>query len=234
MRSLRSSSGLTELLLTTKPSTAVLCEVARRCCEVYRVTGQATTPAEYYEKIELHHGKHRRTVATAESNSVPSRPHILGTRRSYPPVATRHRYHRTDPHNGSRGEQPGPTRRARQRTDPRQPGTGDTQPAAGRGLPHSRTQPVPEIALPMSFRIQQSPTSQCPHLARRGDSRRASITWLSWTLIIPVLLALWIHRLRTDVTEAGLPSSAPSAPKIWNGTGSRPPVPQMVGTGSAR
>jgi hypothetical protein len=32
----------------------------------------------------------------------------------------------------------------------------------------------------------------------------ASLPYLGWTLIIPVLVALWIHRLRTIVTEEGV------------------------------
>jgi hypothetical protein len=32
----------------------------------------------------------------------------------------------------------------------------------------------------------------------------ASLRYLGWTLVVPVLLALWIHRLRTIVTEDGV------------------------------
>lgn len=31
-----------------------------------------------------------------------------------------------------------------------------------------------------------------------------SIVYLGWTLVIPILLAFWIHRLRTVVTEEGV------------------------------
>jgi hypothetical protein len=34
----------------------------------------------------------------------------------------------------------------------------------------------------------------------------ASLRYLGWTLVIPVLVALWIHRLRTIVTEEGVTS----------------------------
>ncbi|CAM3280915.1 PH domain-containing protein [Williamsia muralis] len=32
----------------------------------------------------------------------------------------------------------------------------------------------------------------------------ASLRYLGWTLVVPILLALWIHRLRTIVTEDGV------------------------------
>jgi hypothetical protein len=32
----------------------------------------------------------------------------------------------------------------------------------------------------------------------------ASLRYLGWTLLVPVLLALWIHRLRTIVTDEGV------------------------------
>ncbi len=83
---------------------------------------------------------------------------------------------------------------------------GDTQPAAGRGpSPTAGRGPSPEIALPMSFRINKLAYFSVPLTVLVAVILAgASITWLSWTLIIPVLLALWIHRLRTDVTETGL------------------------------
>ena len=79
------------------------------------------------------------------------------------------------------------------------------------GTPQPATEPapertaVPEIELPVSFRINKlAYFSVPPALIVAVILAGASIAWLSWTLIIPVLLALWIHRLRTDITDTGL------------------------------
>ncbi|GAB03996.1 PH domain-containing protein [Gordonia amarae] len=78
----------------------------------------------------------------------------------------------------------------------------DTEPTAA---DPTDTAAAPEIELPVSFRISKlAYFSVPPTLIVAVILAGASIAWLSWTLIIPVLLALWIHRLRTDITETGL------------------------------
>lgn len=83
---------------------------------------------------------------------------------------------------------------------------GDARPAAGQGSsPEIAQGSSPEITLPVSFRINKLAYFSVPlTLLVAVILAGASLTWLSWTLIIPVLLALWIHRLRTDVTDTGL------------------------------
>ena len=80
----------------------------------------------------------------------------------------------------------------------------DTEPTAADPT-GTDTATAPEITLPVSFRINKlAYFSVLPALIVAVILAGASVAWLSWTLIVPVLLALWIHRLRTDITETGL------------------------------
>ncbi|MBD0024188.1 PH domain-containing protein [Gordonia pseudamarae] len=61
------------------------------------------------------------------------------------------------------------------------------------------------IALPVSFHISKLAYFTIPlTLLVAVILAGASVVWLGWTIIVPVLLLLWIRRVRTDVTDTGL------------------------------
>jgi hypothetical protein len=62
-----------------------------------------------------------------------------------------------------------------------------------------------ELALPQVFRLSKLayfavPAALLVALILAGTS----LAWLGWTFVLPVLLAVWIGRIRTVVTEDGL------------------------------
>ncbi|GAA1480973.1 PH domain-containing protein [Gordonia sinesedis] len=62
-----------------------------------------------------------------------------------------------------------------------------------------------DIPLPQVFRIQKVAYFTVPMvLVVTIILSGASLVWLGWTLVLPVLLAIWIGRIRTIVTEDGL------------------------------
>ncbi|WP_343287174.1 PH domain-containing protein [Gordonia sp. SID5947] len=64
---------------------------------------------------------------------------------------------------------------------------------------------VPEVELPQTFRIQRIAYFAVPMMfIVTVILAGASLVWLGWTLILPVLLGWWIVRIRTVVTEDGL------------------------------
>lgn len=70
---------------------------------------------------------------------------------------------------------------------------------------HDETSAPEVVELPQVFRVQKLayftiPAAFIVVIILAG----ASLVWLGWTLILPVLLALWIARVRTVVTEAGI------------------------------
>ena len=62
-----------------------------------------------------------------------------------------------------------------------------------------------EIALPQTFRFNGLTYFTVPMaLLVAFILAGASLTWLGWTLILPVLLAVWIARVKTVVTDDGI------------------------------
>ncbi|WAC56053.1 PH domain-containing protein [Gordonia sp. SL306] len=63
----------------------------------------------------------------------------------------------------------------------------------------------PEVELPQTFRIQRIAYFAVPMMfIVTVILAGASLVWLGWTLVLPVLLGWWIVRIRTVVTEDGL------------------------------
>ncbi|MGC5256669.1 PH domain-containing protein [Gordonia sp. DT218] len=63
----------------------------------------------------------------------------------------------------------------------------------------------PELELPQTFRIQRIAYFAVPMMfIVTVILAGASLVWLGWTLVLPVLLGWWIVRIRTVVTEDGL------------------------------
>ncbi|MDY6807408.1 MAG: PH domain-containing protein [Actinomycetota bacterium] len=64
---------------------------------------------------------------------------------------------------------------------------------------------APALELPQTFRIQRLAYFAVPMMfVVTVILAGASLVWLGWTLILPVLLGWWIVRIRTVVTEEGL------------------------------
>lgn len=62
----------------------------------------------------------------------------------------------------------------------------------------------PEFDYPVTFRINRIAYFTVPAVALLAVLMIGASPWFAPTLIIPVILAYWIHRLRTVVTEDGL------------------------------
>ena len=61
------------------------------------------------------------------------------------------------------------------------------------------------LPLPQIFRVSKLAYFAVPMVALIAlVLAGASLVWLGWTLIVPLILAWWIHRIRTEVTEDGL------------------------------
>ncbi|KNA92068.1 PH domain-containing protein [Gordonia sp. w5E2] len=72
-------------------------------------------------------------------------------------------------------------------------------------LSHEDSSAEDAVELPQAFRVQKLayfavPAAFVVAIILAGTS----LVWLGWTLIIPILLALWIGRIRTVVTEDGI------------------------------
>lgn len=64
---------------------------------------------------------------------------------------------------------------------------------------------APAVELPQIFRIQRLAWFAVPMMfVVTVILAGASLVWLGWTLILPVVLGWWIVRIRTVVTEDGL------------------------------
>lgn len=140
-------------------------------------------PTDYYEKLAVHHADHVMAAATVESNSIPRRPtlwEVTGRVARWP---------------GCGGCDNG-------RVAAQQSGTDEPASAHPAEPDESSTT---EVALPQVFRIQKVAYFTVPMvLVVTIILSGASLVWLGWTLILPVLLAIWIGRIRTIVTEDGI------------------------------
>jgi hypothetical protein len=71
--------------------------------------------------------------------------------------------------------------------------------------PSPASHDAPAVELPQTFRIQRLAYFAVPMMfVVTVILAGASLVWLGWTLILPVLLGWWIVRIRTVVTEDGL------------------------------
>ena len=80
----------------------------------------------------------------------------------------------------------------------------DPQPSASRPSGDT-TADAEQVELPAVFRLNRVSYFAVPMVAIVSIILAGtSLIWLGWTLIVPILVGLWIHRLRTVVTEDGL------------------------------
>ncbi|MFW0786743.1 PH domain-containing protein [Gordonia sp. CPCC 206044] len=80
-----------------------------------------------------------------------------------------------------------------------------SSPAPGSADHAENSAAASSIALPQTFRIQKIAYFAVPMMfVVAVILAGASLPWLGWTLVLPVLLGWWIVRIRTVVDEDGL------------------------------
>lgn len=163
--------------------------MARRCWLGLRSDRSGDdAPADYYEKILVHHGVHGRAAHTHESNCG----HLSPTsweRTAWEALSTRC-------HNGD-------VSTSSDHSTHDAPTSGTT--ASVDATTADGTEAREVVELPQVFRVQKLayftvPAAFIVVIILSG----ASLVWLGWTLVLPVLLAVWIARVRTIVTEDGI------------------------------